>query len=215
MSTSVWTFRRDAYGGALREAAVARSVRLRVAAHRPVARLPVVERAASLRSRFDPSATRGVPAHVTVLFPFVPPERLDPQVVSRVAAAVRSVPPFDCAFLRTAWFPGDVLYLAPEPGEPFRLLTAAVFAAFPEFPPYDGAYDDIVPHLTIGHPPLGTSTQLRRAEAALAPQLPVRTRVDRAWLMSGTPVPGSWRVLDELPLGDPGAAREGPPTPAG
>ena len=37
---------------------------------------PVVGR---LRARLDRSASRGVPAHVTVLYPFVPPEQSPPR----------------------------------------------------------------------------------------------------------------------------------------
>jgi hypothetical protein len=37
------------------------------------------------------SRNRPVPAHVTVLYPFVPPERTDDAVISSLAAAVRGV----------------------------------------------------------------------------------------------------------------------------
>jgi hypothetical protein len=41
-------------------------------------------------------------------------------------------------------------------------LTRAVEAAFPEFPIYGGAFDDVVPHLTIRHNQ--PSNLLREAE---------------------------------------------------
>lgn len=43
----------------------------------------------------------------------------------------------------------DVIWLAPEPAEPFRRLTYAVWRACPHRPPYGGAHDEVTPHLTI------------------------------------------------------------------
>ena len=151
------------------------------------------------RARLDRAADWGVPAHVTVLFPFVPPEEISDAVIETAARAVASVPAFCCEFSRTCWFREDVLWLAPEPAAPFRALTSAVHAAFPRFPPYDGEYAEVMPHLTIGSH--GGADALRAAEAAVGPALPVRTLVRRAWLMTGTQAPGSWRVIAELPLG--------------
>ena len=44
-----------------------------------------------------------------------------------------------------------MLYLAPEPDDGFRRLTEAVVQEWPEAPPYGGAYDDNIPHLTVAH----------------------------------------------------------------
>ncbi len=158
---------------------------------------PVVGR---LRARLDRSASRGVPAHVTVLYPFVPPGQITPAVI-QMAAAVRSVPGFGCWFAGTNWFGEDVLWLAPEPAEPFRALTAAVHAAFPQYPPFSGAFADVIPHLTVGDRPEGGISARRAAEAQVLPMLPVRTRVSRAWLMTGTQAPGSWQRLASFPPG--------------
>ena len=43
--------------------------------------------------------------------------------------------------------------------------------------------------------------ELEAAEADVKPALPVRTRISRAWLMTGTQAAASWRVAAELPLG--------------
>ena len=44
------------------------------------------------RLRFDLPASEGVPAHVTVLFPFVPPIDVDDEVIARLARVRRSLP---------------------------------------------------------------------------------------------------------------------------
>ena len=150
------------------------------------------------RLLLDEAAGWGVPAHVTVVYPFVPPDRLDNRVVARLAAAVAQVPAFDCAFEQTAWFGDELVYLAPQPAEPFHALIRAVVAAFPDHPPYGGRHDDLTPHLTIGD--LGTLAQRRTADAAVRSRLPVLTRVDRVSLLAGSHAPDSWRLLHELPL---------------
>jgi hypothetical protein len=87
---------------------------------------------------------------VSVLYPFVAPSAITAAVIAGVAGAVGSVSAFDCEFAATAWFCQKVVWLAPRPDEPFRALTRAVSAAFPGYPPYGGAHDRVIPHLTIG-----------------------------------------------------------------
>lgn len=111
----------------------------------------------------DPVAAAGVPAHVTILFPFLPAEALTPSVRRRIDGAIAGVAPFEARFQRTGRFPGS-LWLAPEPAGPFRAMTERVAAAFPDHPPYEGAHDDIVPHLTLA---MGPDASLDRLEAAI------------------------------------------------
>jgi 2'-5' RNA ligase len=118
---------------------------------------------AALRSRFDPSAAMGVPAHITVLYPFMPPAQVTPEVLARAADALRGQEPFPFLLARVGRFPG-VLYLAPEPAAPFAALTEALVRAFPAFPPFGGAHDRIVPHLTVAQ---GDEPTLQLAEAEL------------------------------------------------
>jgi len=152
------------------------------------------------RDRLDRAAVRGVPAHVTVLYPFVPPLAINAAVIARLADAVGSVSAFGCEFATTAWFGDDVLWLAPRPDEPFRALTEAVSAAFPGYSPYGGVHDDVVPHLTVGDRSAGDLSELRAAEADVLSLLPVQARISRIWVMTGRAVPGSWRTVAELPL---------------
>ena len=91
------------------------------------------------RAALDQAAGWGVPAHVTILYPLMPPEKITDAVISSASAAVASVGSFDCEFARTEWFGQEVLWLAPKPDKPFRALISAVGAAFPQFPPYGGA----------------------------------------------------------------------------
>src|ERR687888_404676 len=50
-------------------------------------------------------------------------------------------PAFFVTLRRLGWFDERVVWLAPEPAEPFQQLTAAVVAHFPGVLPYEGAFD--------------------------------------------------------------------------
>lgn len=115
------------------------------------------------RDSLDVAACWGVPAHVTVLYPFVEPAQVDEGLITALAAAIEPVRAFELQFARTAWFGEEVLWLDPEPAQPFRDLTTAVWRAFPHQPPYAGAHDDAVPHLTIAERRRGTVTAMREA----------------------------------------------------
>jgi 2'-5' RNA ligase len=171
-----------------------------------VALVPAAEHAvAEHRLKYDTSASWGVGAHVTVLFPFLAPEAIDPAGTARLAEAIASVDPFDCVFAKTAWFEDDVLWLAPEPDDAFRALTTAAWELYPEFPPYGGEFDDVVPHLTIGAQPRATRAQLAAAEEAVREHLPIATHVEQVALIAGSPEPDSWRTVRTFALGRPHA----------
>jgi 2'-5' RNA ligase len=150
------------------------------------------------RARLDRSAAWGVPAHVTVLYPFVPPASIDDDVLVGLARAVATVPAFQVVLRRFDWFDGKVLWLAPEPAECFLALTTAVRQRFPDIAPYAGAHPDPVPHVTIGHD--APREVLVAAARAIEPHLPIREDVTVATLLRGSPDPGSWHTVAEFPL---------------
>ena len=103
-----------------------------------------------IRERYDRSAALGVPAHITVLYPFKPPHEITTTVISTLQGLFRRFATFSYALSKLQTFP-DVLYLAPEPSAPFVALTQAVADVFPQTPPYGGAFTEIIPHMTIAH----------------------------------------------------------------
>lgn len=102
------------------------------------------------RERFDPAARAGMPAHVTLLYPFRHPDEIDTDVLAAVLDVVGDEPAFTTRFRTIGTFPGGVVWLRPEPDDPFRRLTLLLADAFPQCPPYGGAFSEPVPHLTIG-----------------------------------------------------------------
>ncbi|GAA1793032.1 2'-5' RNA ligase family protein [Luedemannella flava] len=151
------------------------------------------------RDAYDAAAGWGVPAHVTVLYPFLAPDRIDHEVLAGLSETFAAHRPFEATLASVGWFGDQVVYLAPEPDDRFRALTAAVWDRFPQAPPYGGAFDDVVPHLTIGHDhprPL-----LAAAADQVAAHLPVHASVRAVRLIAGSRGAAPWRRLAEFPLG--------------
>ena len=65
------------------------------------------------RARYDPAAGSGVPAHVTLLYPFLPPQRLTSEVLADLRQHFAEEPPLSLEFSGICAFP-NALYLAPE-----------------------------------------------------------------------------------------------------
>jgi len=152
-----------------------------------------------LRAALDPAAGWGVPAQVTVLYPFLPPQRIDDDVRANLSRLFAATPRFDVSFADVNWFGDSVVWLAPRPADAFRQLTAAVWRQFPEVPPDAGAHDDVVPHLTIGHD--APKHLLTHAGEVVAAHLPIRAAVDSVQLTAGTSEPDSWHTVQEFRLG--------------
>ncbi|WP_229074859.1 2'-5' RNA ligase family protein [Actinoplanes sp. DH11] len=155
---------------------------------------------AALRSRLDSSAAGGMPAHITVLHPFLAPARMTPSVLAAVRLIVAGVPRFFLSLDRVGWFGERVVWLDPQPAEPFRELTNRIAARFPQAPPYEGRFTEVVPHLTVGHD--HPVADLRAAGDEVRAHLPIRARVTSLHLMAGCPGhAGSWHTVTDFPLG--------------
>jgi 2'-5' RNA ligase len=153
---------------------------------------PLVDR---WRQRHDRAARQGMPAHITLLYPFLTEARLDEAVVDRLRSICAPTWPIDLELRRTARFP-TTIYLAPEPAHPFQALTRAITTAWPEAPPYGGQFEDVMPHLTIAD---GVETDVMdEIDTDVTPQLPVRTRVAEAqlWVFDGA----RWQPREHLPF---------------
>ena len=140
-----------------------------------------------------------VHAHVTVLGPWLPaPAEGD---LERVAELVSAVPACDAELDDTAVFPEGMVHLRPEPVAAFAELTELLAGAYPQCPPYEGRYADVVPHLSLDQVGArGAAGPVTREQvvADVAPLLPARVRVDRVdlqWWQAG-----GCRLLRPFPL---------------
>lgn len=165
-----------------------------------IALIPEAENLVSCyRERYDPGAEWGVPAHVTVLYPFKAPEEITSDILSTLENIFAGHPSFGVTFERTMEFP-DTLFLEPTPAEPFRALTKAIAAAYPETPPYGGVFKEIVPHLTVAQTEDPEEMDRIKADFRVdcANGLPIQARVNEIVLMDNAS--GRWEVRARFPL---------------
>ncbi len=151
----------------------------------------------ALRAEGDPSAAEGVPAHVTLLYPFMPDP--DVGVVEELRFFFSGVDSFPLTFTTVDEFP-DVVYLAPAESAECHGLIEALVRRWPGFPPYGGLFEveAVVPHLTVVESP---DAALRaRARATVGQGLPVLSRAEVAslWVHGDA----GWTRLADFPLGE-------------
>ena len=127
-------------------------------------------------------------AHVTALGPFDPDP--SPQVLDVVAGIAASTAPVRVRLADLAQFPDGIIHLVPEPDDRLRELTLRLVAAFPQWPPYGGAFgdrpEDVRPHLTVDA--ASADVDLGSTARLLAGVVPVEVVLDRlqlAWWESG------------------------------
>jgi 2'-5' RNA ligase superfamily protein len=165
--------------------------------------VPVPELDALVRARLRLRSPGEVPAddddpvaHITLLSPFADRDGLTSGVLSELRWFFADVTPFTFALTSVNRFPGGTVYLAPSPAAPFRQLTHELFRRFPEHPPYGGAFDDVVPHLSV---PLLEGEDLASVEREVGPRLPVTAQAREAALYWWEP--GSSGTIETFPFG--------------
>jgi 2'-5' RNA ligase len=157
--------------------------------------VPVPE-ALSLTRRTGAPARRWLhrdqPPHVTLLWPFLPPAAIDDAVRSALRELAAETPSFEMTFSRLGKFP-EVVYLAPDDPAPFVSLTQRIVDRWPQCPPYAGAFEDVIPHVS-----LCTAAELPPG-VTVSDLLPVRTVVRELRLAADLRWRG-WTTLERLPL---------------
>jgi 2'-5' RNA ligase len=133
---------------------------------------------------YDPSFVSTDPnfihAHITLLAPWAnQPNAEDLAHVERIA---RAVGPFEIKLSRIGEFPDGVIHLLPEPDFQLRELTSLLTTAFPQFPPYNGRYDNATPHLTLDRRSATVTPGTVRASIGhLLPRTITVDRIDLQW----------------------------------
>src|SRR5215204_6047454 len=86
----------------------------------------------------------GIPAHVTVYTPFLPPEDWNDPALSLLERFL----PTEVTLARLENRPGGLVILA-EPDDDLRAITAAVSSSWPALPPHKGNRPDLAYHMTV------------------------------------------------------------------
>ena len=129
-----------------------------------------------IRRKHDPAASAGMPPHVTLIYPFMDSRAFDDAARQRLKSVCETTSPISMRFKGCGTF-DRVLWLAPEPAEPIVDLVRSLEAAFPDHPPFGGAFAEVIPHLTVAHGDPSVLPKLqRRVERALASPLEAEAR---------------------------------------
>lgn len=144
--------------------------------------VPEAELAVDLLQRQHTRAgAEGMPVHITLLYPFTDTDMLAAGRVNEARAVLERFSAFDFELAETRRFESEsetVLWLAPEPSEPFVAMTEALVREFPEHKPYGGKFDAIVPHLTVAVS--ADRDLLDEIEGEVERALPIRARITQA-----------------------------------
>jgi 2'-5' RNA ligase len=154
------------------------------------------DRLARIRRRWDHAAALGARSHVTTLYPFTPVASLTPEHRRELAAIAARIQPFEVRFRHVRRWPG-VVWIQPEPDDGFRALTKALVARWPDFLPYEGVHDEVIPHLTIAE---SETAALDAIESQVAAALPFSARATalELWRQDATE---RWYPHWRVPLG--------------
>ena len=131
------------------------------------------------RAEHDYAARFGIPAHVTVRTPFLPPEQWrDPGL-----SLLESFLPIEVPLARLENRPGGLVVVV-EPDDGLREMTDAIGAHWPALPPHKGNRPDLAYHVTVAR----TADDRIRSQAweAIAPHLPLTVAGTEMWASAGS-----------------------------
>jgi 2'-5' RNA ligase len=158
----------------------------------PQAARPALE---PVRAAFDrENVARGIPLHITLLYPFVGRDEINERLRQELTALFRTQPALRFALTEVrdwdnaAWAPA-------EPADGILKLSRLIWERFPEHPPYGGEFAEPTPHATLAEKP-GAANDVRRACEGL---LPIECLV-RTVTMLGESVTGAWEVMETFAL---------------
>lgn len=135
----------------------------------------------------------GIPAHITVLYPFIPPIRATQQTRDELAQLAAETDRFSVTITSLAQYE-ITTYLDLEPEAPIQALTHHIFDHWPNYPPYGDIDLYIQPHMALAQGVIPSDV-----EATALPYLPVNAEITHLTMMVRR-WSGRWMIDSEFPL---------------
>jgi hypothetical protein len=150
---------------------------------------------ASVGARYPGTVREGVPAHVSLLYPFVPAAELDEQVTCALGELLAEQTPMPVQFAKCYRQDGFVA-LFPDPINGLKELVSKTRRRWPDVVPYEGVYGDVEPHLTVA---MRCSAETAvTIEQEVSAQLPISAELREAWLVA---FEGQWTLRGRFEFG--------------
>jgi hypothetical protein len=141
-----------------------------------------------------------IPFSITLLYPWLPAAALTKADLERLRAFFAERPPLAFALTRVAEFPGVVAYAVPEPDDGLRETMRALWASYPQCPPYGRPGSEPPPHATLTRYANPINATFELAKARVEPLLPVDCVVSEAILQEEYEL-DRMRVRETFPFG--------------
>lgn len=148
-----------------------------------------------VESRHPGTVREGVPAHMSLLYPFVGVAELDDRVTHALSELVAEHEPMPVEF-RECYRRGGFVALRPDPIEGLTELTRKTRVRWPDVVPYESAYGEVEPHLTVAT--RASEETAAMIEREVADQLPISAELREVWLVV---FEGRWALRGRFEFG--------------
>jgi hypothetical protein len=152
------------------------------------------------RELYQERIGENIPFSLTLLTPWVPATDVTDDDLAEMRSFFAARPRLDFDLTEVKEFPGVVAYAAPERDAELRATMKALWAKYPQYPPYGEPGGEPPPHATLGRYGGATPITFEQAMERVEPLLPVRCVVDEAALLEEHE-PDRLRVRATFPLG--------------
>ena len=137
-----------------------------------------------------------VVAHITLAGPFLPTERLEQNVLAEIRERCAHQAAFPFTLVQVASFSTGVVYLEPEPAQPFAYLQQWFRQRWPEVPLYGGQFAG-KPHVSLAAD-RHTPEQVAEVAAEVQPELPIQAVAREVVLIVAEE--RRWHLLNSFPF---------------
>ena len=147
-----------------------------------------------------------IPFSLTLHYPWVPVAEVTDADLARLRRFFASRPRLEFELTHVSEFPGVVAYAVPEPDDELRATMRALWAMYPQFPPYGQPGLDPPPHATLGRYEGPTPITFEQARKRVEPLLPARCVITEATLQEEYEL-DRMRIRETFPFAAPSTTR--------
>ena len=152
------------------------------------------------RELYQERIAENIPFSLTLLYPWIAATAVTENDLAELRSffSARARLEFDLTEVKE--FPGAVAYAAPARDAELRATMKALWANYPQYPPYGEPGNEPPPHATLGRYAGETPITFEQAKERVEPLLPVHCVVEEATLLEEHE-PDRLRVRATLPFG--------------